>query len=257
VLTPEIRAFAQVPDRFTRMSADVARDDDGRRCIVQGSVWAGVAGVRVGADEVEALVEEVRSLVPREKLLTWWIDADAQPADLEDRLRALGLREPEDGGYLLHALACVTEPAAGPPDVEVRKVETFEDYVEAVAVMWDAFETPPERREQQRPHLRDEFEAQRAAGTPGTFVAFVDGEPAGVGRSVYAEQGSFCIAGAVLPRFRGRGVYRSLVRARWDDAVERGTPALVTEAIEDTSYPILLRLGFREVSVTRRLEDRR
>jgi len=29
---------------------------------------------------------------------------------------------------------------------------------------------------------------------------------------------------------RGRGAYRALVAARWADAVERGTPALVTQA---------------------------
>jgi hypothetical protein len=46
------------------------------------------------------------------------------------------------------------------------------------------------------------------------------------------------------------------VRARWDDAVARGTPALVTEANPDTSLPILLALGFQEVAPIRRLEDR-
>jgi hypothetical protein len=47
------------------------------------------------------------------------------------------------------------------------------------------------------------------------------------------------------------------VRARWDDAVARGTPALVTEALRDTSYPILKRLGFTDVCTIRRLEDPR
>jgi hypothetical protein len=37
--------------------------------------------------------------------------------------------------------------------------------------------------------------------------------------------------------------------------VEAGTPALVTHALPDTSYPILLRLGFEEVCSLRRLED--
>jgi hypothetical protein len=45
------------------------------------------------------------------------------------------------------------------------------------------------------------------------------------------------------------------VRARWDDAVARGTPALVTQANPETSYPILRRLGFEEVCEITRLED--
>jgi predicted GNAT superfamily acetyltransferase len=65
----------------------------------------------------------------------------------------------------------------------------------------------------------------------------------------------FLIAGSVLEWARGRGVYRALVRARWDDAVARGTPALVTEALADTSYPILKRVGFVDVCTIRRLED--
>jgi predicted GNAT superfamily acetyltransferase len=59
----------------------------------------------------------------------------------------------------------------------------------------------------------------------------------------------------VLEWARGRGAYRALVRARWDDAVARGTPALVTEALPDTSYPILKRVGFVDVCTIRRLED--
>jgi hypothetical protein len=44
------------------------------------------------------------------------------------------------------------------------------------------------------------------------------------------------------------------VRARWDDAAARGTPALGVHA-KDTSSPILTRLGFEKVLQLRRLED--
>jgi hypothetical protein len=47
------------------------------------------------------------------------------------------------------------------------------------------------------------------------------------------------------------------VRARWELAVERGTPALVTQADPGTSYPILRRLGFQDVCDINRLEDQR
>jgi hypothetical protein len=47
----------------------------------------------------------------------------------------------------------------------------------------------------------------------------------------------------VRPEARGRGAYRALVRARWDDAAERGTPALTVHA-GALSRPILERLGF-------------
>jgi predicted GNAT superfamily acetyltransferase len=136
-------------------------------------------------------------------------------------------------------------------------VETLEDWLRSVEVMWDAHGTPPERRARQQPYLVGEFEASRRSGVPVTFLAEFDGRPAGIGRSVYSDRGVFLIAGGVAEWARGEGVYRALVRARWDDAVGRGTPALVTEARRDTSYPILMRLGFREICTIRRLEDPR
>jgi len=257
MLSDDLRAFAQNPDRYTRLSADVERFADERICVVQGTVWAGVSGVRVAAGDVEALVAEVRERVPAEKQAIWWLDPGTEPADLYDRLRALGFREPKDRGRLLHALACVEEPPAASAEVRVRRVETYEGYETAVEVMWEAFGTPRERIAKQRPHLRAEFEAHQAAGVPASFLAELDGRPAGLGRSVYPDRGVFLIAGAVVPWARNRGVYRALVRARWDDAVERDTPALVTEALPDTSYPILKRLGFVDVCTIRRLEDPR
>jgi predicted N-acetyltransferase YhbS len=64
-------------------------------------------------------------------------------------------------------------------------------------------------------------------------------------------------AGSTAVWARGRGLYRALVRARWDDAVERGTPALAVMANPDTYYPILERLGFEDVCTVQRLEDPR
>ena len=81
--------------------------------------------------------------------------------------------------------------------------------------------------------------------------------PAATGLAIPSDRGVFLIAGSTAVWARGRGLYRALVRARWDFAVERGTPALVTEAMPDTSYPILTRLGFTEVATIWRLEEQR
>jgi hypothetical protein len=53
----------------------------------------------------------------------------------------------------------------------------------------------------------------------------------------------------------GRGAYRALVHARWEDAVARGTPLAATDA-GSQSRPILERMGFREVCTIRCLIDR-
>lgn len=255
-ISPALREFAQIPDRYTQLSPDVERYVDDRVGVIQGTVWAGVFGVRVEANEVESLLEEVRARIPPDKDVAWWIDEGAQPYDLRERLIELGLTVPQSG-HTIHSLAFEGEPSPARDDVEVARVETFAEFVEANEIMWDVFETPAPQRDKQRGLLREEFDAQMSSGVPGTFLARVDGTPAGVGRSVYSDRGVFLIAGSVVPSARGRGVYRALVRARWEDAVARGTPGLVTEALPDTSYPILTRIGFQDVGVIRRLKDTR
>ena len=227
---------------------------DERVCILQAATRASVSDVRT--NDVEQLIADVREIVPAHKHAIWWLGPSSEPRGLHDQLKALGFGTPHDRAPWLHSMATETPPPSS-TGVDVRKVETFADFELAMQVMWDSFETPEERREAERPHLRTSFEAQQKAGVPGTFIAYVDGAPAGIGRSVYSPRGVFLIAGAVLPAMRGRGVYRAPVRARWDDAVARGTPGMVTQARPDTSHPILKRLGFEDVWVVRRLQDPR
>jgi hypothetical protein len=105
--------------------------------------------------------------------------------------------------------------------------------------------------------VRNEFDESMEHGTPVTFLGLVDGKPAATGMAIASDRGVFLIAGSTAPWARGRGLYRALVRARWEYAVERGTPALITEALLDTSYPILTRLGFTEVCTIRRFQEQR
>jgi GNAT superfamily N-acetyltransferase len=51
----------------------------------------------------------------------------------------------------------------------------------------------------------------------------------------------------VLPRFRGRGLYRALVGARLADARARGIALATAHAREETSAPLLEKMGFETV----------
>jgi GNAT superfamily N-acetyltransferase len=86
------------------------------------------------------------------------------------------------------------------------------------------------------------------------YVAYVDGTPVARASGSFSEHGVTLFGGSTLPEARGRGAYRALVAARWDDAVARGTPALVTQA-SPMSRPILAQLGFEEVCKIRILLD--
>ena len=184
----------------------------------------------------------------------WWIGPSARPPDLYERLQVLGLGEPRDRVSLLHALALTHEPSAA-ADIDVARIETFEQFAAARELQWDAFDAPEDRRATNRPRLREDFAESQRIRTPVGFVATIDGKPAGTALAIPSDRGVFLIGGSTAQWARGRGVYRALVHARWRYAVERGTPALVTHANPETSYPILRRLGFEEVCKIRRLED--
>jgi hypothetical protein len=154
-------------------------------------------------------------------------------------------------------MALISSPPKPPAGIDVRRVETFEDFTASREVQWDAFEIPEDRRELQRAHMRNDFDEAIAHGTPVTFLALLDGRPAATGMALPSDRGVFLIAGSTAKWARGRGLYRALVGARWDYAAERGTPALVTEALIDTSYPILQRLGFVDIATIQRLEETR
>jgi hypothetical protein len=252
-----LRDYAESPDRFAHVpaGASVGRFADERVCILEGPTWASVSGVCIGVDEVESLLTEVRRRVPAEKDPVWWMGPSARPRGLYEQLRAFGLHEPRDGASLLHALVLTDEPAAAPEGVAVCRIETYDQFRASRQVQWDAFETPEDRRTKNRARLREDFEESQGFGIPVGFLAMLGERPAATGFAVPSDRGVFLIGGSTAKWARGRGLYHALVRARWDYAVARGTPALVTHAVPETSYPLLRRLGFQDVCIIRRLED--
>jgi GNAT superfamily N-acetyltransferase len=208
--------------------------------------WNVAQRFRLGPDEIEDVVEEVRGLIRGRgrTALTWEVGSSATPTDLVDRLLALGMvddREPLAIGMVL-----TEPPAAPPPDVDVRKAESPDELREAARIAAIAFGEDPD----------EAAAAEPEPPVPGieTYLAYVDGRPAARATAAFSERGVTLFGGATLPEARGRGAYRALVAARWDDAVAAGKPALVTQA-GAMSRPILRRLGFHEVCEIRILLD--
>ena len=203
--------------------------------------WTVAQRFRFAADELDEVRAEIHAHV-RERgrtVLSWEVGSSAAPPDLADRLEALGLERDEE--FLRVGMALTSEPPAV-PGVEVRRAETEADRARAGRIGATVFGVP---------------EWQEPEPEPQTilYLACVDGEPVGRATASFSEHGVTLFGGAVLPRARGRGAYRALVRARWDDAVARGTPLAVTDA-GSMSRPILARLGFREVCTIRCFIDR-
>jgi GNAT superfamily N-acetyltransferase len=187
-------------------------------------------------------VDAVRSEARRRGAarVEWWLGWSA-PREAAPALLDAGLVR--DDVPTLAAMTCSAEPP-GAPDVEVRRVRTAAEYAAAVAVDWEVWQLSEAERKQRREGELDRFEEIAASGSVHHFAALIDGRFVGFGRAVDMHGGVALMGGAVLPESRGRGVYRALVRARWEHAAARGTPLLVVQA-GPISAPVLDRLGFR------------
>lgn len=208
-----------------------------------------VSMIRCPPERVEPMIAEARELAASHGLRCIWIlDPHARPADLPDRLAASGIR-PED------EVAVMVLPADAGLDAADARVELLdalrdaETFRIAEAVQAAAFGGDPAPRQDGR--LAD----ARADVGRRFLLALLDGVPAGAGWATVHEHGVFINGGAVVPRFRGRGVYRALVAARVEMARRAGVAGVGVWARPDTSGPILTRLGFTEVGRLRMFAD--
>ena len=222
-------------------------------CVVTWGKTATVERIRLEAGGVAAALETTRALPDLERI-TWWVGEHSTPGDLAEQLLAAGL-EPDEGAPELTTLTIAERPA-GEPTVEVLRVTTLEDYLRSIELDWEVWGVAPDVREVRRAKAPEHWRMIVADGRVGHYLALVDGEPAGFGRAVFTPWAAILMGGATLPAARGRGVYKALVHARWDEAVERGTPRITVSA-GAMSAPILARLGFEPIGQVRLLVDRR
>jgi GNAT superfamily N-acetyltransferase len=181
----------------------------------------------------------------------WMVADSSEPFDLCEQLIARGLTpdtDPVSAGMVLEH-----EPE-GVAAVEVRKVTTYDESLAAAMLSWESFDFTPEQIEEGKNTHRERYELWKDFQGGNQFFALVDGEVVGSGGAAYLAPGVYLAGGNVAQHMRGRGVYRALVRARWDEAVRRGTPALVVQAGR-MSRPILARLGFETICEMRAFVD--
>ena len=247
-----LREIAEYPNSFGPLGPNDERIETDRYtlCMGPGTTWNTVQRQRFRADEVDEVLEEVRSLLrARGRRRTQWeVGSAAQPPELVDLLLERGLVHDKDP-YAV-ALVLTQAPPAPARGLVARRVETFEEYEAANAVQWEAFEMPEDEVAESRELLRERWQSSPSI----MHAVWLDGEIVSAGTSAPTSHGLLLYGGATSPRARGRGAYRALLRARWDEAVARGTPALITQG-GSMSRPILERLGFERVGEIHMLLD--
>jgi len=241
VLSAELREFAQSPGAYLEPTgADVVETDGYFAAIVGGGKYVNVCRLRVDPGDAAAVLGEVRALAPS-AVGSWQTNSGA----LAEALVGAGARlpgAPLDAEFT--ALATSTPPPHV-PGVEVRRIEDFADYVLGLEIALTAEQYTDEVRAQRRRDAKATYERRRS-GPAMEWLASIDGETVAHARAFPSPRGLLLDGAATLPSARGRGAYRALIAARWEEAVARGTPALVVQA-QETSRPILERCGFEAV----------
>jgi GNAT superfamily N-acetyltransferase len=210
-----------------------------------------VSRVRTTREGLDAVIAEVRGILRAHRYVAcgWYVGPSCQPVELVDMLRERGFTPANQPPFepRFTAMTLTREPPAGPlgAGVEARLVRDRDEYARAMRAGLTAAGESEE--------ATADFVAGGVAGWDHesgiarmTHIAFADGEVAGLGMLTYGPSAFLLGGGAVLPAFRGRGVYRALVASRWRTAVASGKPALTVHA-GAMSRPILERCGFEKV----------
>lgn len=247
-----LREIAEYPNSFGPLGPKDERIETDRYtlCIGAGKTWNTVQRQRLRVDQIDETLAEVRGFLrARGRDTTQWeVGSSATPVDLVDRLLERGLvRDKEPYAVALVLTKEPPPPAAG---VVARRVETFDEYAAANAIQWEAFDSSPEQIAEARADLPERWREMVSV----MHAAWIDGEIVAAGSAAPTEHGLLLYGGATLRRARGRGAYRALLYARWEEAARKGTPALITQA-GAMSRPILERLGFERVGEVHMLLD--
>jgi hypothetical protein len=182
----------------------------------------------------------------------WMVGDSATPVDLVERLVSSGAAF-DGGDGVSRAMVLDREPPRGPEHFEVRRISSFDDYRVSMRIALE--DADPETWAATEAGLEAAWAEAARDDRMYSFLALADGEPVAFAQLVWLTCGLPYLGGATTLRpARGRGAFRALVRARWDDAVRAGQSTLVVQA-GHLSAPILESLGFRTTGTVRVLRD--
>jgi GNAT superfamily N-acetyltransferase len=250
-----VRLLALYPFRELPRPPDVEHVElDGAvLAISRGPNVAQIVSMRgSGPADVEATVESARTAARArgKTILAWWVPPDQD--HVVPALESAGLVNEDTPGFeaVENALVLASPPLGGGVDgVEVRLVETWDDFRDAFRVIETSFGLPVLTESE----LRTRYDDYRHPDNPWRgFVALINDRVVGTSSAAFGDAGVNLFGGSVLPEARGQGVYRALVRARWEAAAARGTPALTGRM----SRPICEQLGFVFLAPVRVFVDR-
>ena len=251
-------AFAEnLFDLFRAMgalpNAVVEESDSGGRHLAfpANPMFKGVWRSRLSADQADAAIDGTVSWLSSQdaSLAFWWVDSDATPVDLGDRLQAQGwvpweLQAPGMAARLEELdFAALGRVGGDYRQTRVRDEAALDDFRRAFVA---GFEVPDWA-------AAAWVEATLAFGIDQApwrcYVGYLDGEPV-ASNMLFNGAGVASVFGvAVTPGARGRGIGAAVTLAAYEEAQALGYRYGVLFATE-LGAPVYRRIGFRDVEAT-------
>jgi GNAT superfamily N-acetyltransferase len=237
----EIALLAEDPSAFFPVVGELPRIENDRFILQIGSTTEprsnNVERLRLG--DVAADVAEVRAELRQcgATGATWWVGPSATPAGITEQLLGCGMQlHPESP---LQMLAIDRPPDGVPAGLLARRVRTFGEDNIALEIQHQGFGTaytPDAEASADTTPAPDDLDEV-------SFLAWVDGEPAGMAALFLAPQGGVAAMATTLPRFRGHGVFRALMGACYAETTRFGHSWMVAQTAPHSS-DILIGMGF-------------
>ncbi|MBF0705859.1 GNAT family N-acetyltransferase [Alkalihalobacillus hwajinpoensis] len=174
---------------------------------------------------------------------SWWIQTSSESSELEKQLIKLGMKHADTYVGLAKE---VTEEIPSSSEYIHKEVTTKEDvlgHVEIAGKVWGY------DNQAMKAAINERASYLQFAERRGGYTLLLDGKyPIGYSNYRYSKDGKalYLNGAAVLPEYRGKGIYKNMLKARLYKASQRGCEIAVTQARVGTSEPILRKLGFRE-----------
>ena len=211
--------------------------------------WSGIVYYCFPAEETESIIEgEIAFFENLGREFEWKVYTHDQPQGLLAELRRRGFKIGEEEALMIRELRelpiSLTSPAApGITVAAVTNAQGVDDFLAVEGALWPASE---KMRDWLLTRLKDPAQQELA------FVAYEDRIPIGCGRVSVRRESRFAglWGGAVLPAFRGKGVYRALLAARINNVLKFDSVQYLRVDALPTSRPILEKYGFQRIGST-------
>lgn len=211
---------------------------------------------------LESFVEEVMAAASQLRLskLAWRVSSSPDSVELERVLEDAGFVAEQMDELLAWELGDGPTPilpeAVGSGEMIAERVTDIEHYQAARRVEAAAFgQRVPSEKELEQEWSSATADSEEAAKF-ARFFSRIGNVPISSGGLTMSDNVVRLWGAGTHPAYRGRGGYRAITIARMNEGRHRGATIAIVNARIGTSGPILRRMGFRSVSVTKEYELR-